>query len=271
MPPKRHTRASTPPSAKKRAKHTAQPSIDAFFTSPKKPKTATPARNGDAKPAANGGRNGSDEVISIDDSDEEDIQVVEPPEATAKPNIPPVATSPKSSQVDEDARLAQRLAAEWNAGTVQEDKGKGKEKEADFGEWEIEDMNGASSSKRSPSPPPAAPTPVSPKKEKVVHPMFAPKPTPDVKRERKPSPIDSVDIKPSLDTAPSDVKPKITSTTAEPVEPIDFDTDAFLFRPPSIDTSAWPKGRLPYSVLVGVYVQVSSTRSRLTIVRVLTK
>ncbi|KAK1927440.1 ATP-dependent DNA ligase [Papiliotrema laurentii] len=63
----------------------------------------------------------------------------------------------------------------------------------------------------------------------------------------------------------------ITSTTAEPVDAIDFDTDAFLFRPEDIDTSRWPKGRLPYSILVGVYVQVSSTRSRLKIVRVLTK
>ncbi|EIW68887.1 hypothetical protein TREMEDRAFT_31295 [Tremella mesenterica DSM 1558] len=63
---------------------------------------------------------------------------------------------------------------------------------------------------------------------------------------------------------------KITSAAVEPVEPIDFDVDQFLFRPEEVNVSNWPKGRLPYSVLVGVYVQVSSTRSRLLIVRVLT-
>ena len=63
----------------------------------------------------------------------------------------------------------------------------------------------------------------------------------------------------------------ITSTFTEAVEPIDFDVDGFTFRPEEVDVSKWPKGRLPYSVLVGVYVQVSSTRSRLLIVRVLTK
>lgn len=57
----------------------------------------------------------------------------------------------------------------------------------------------------------------------------------------------------------------------EPAPTIDFDVDSLKFRPEDVDVSKWPKGRLPYSVLVGVYVQVASTRSRLTIVRVLTK
>ena len=293
MPPKRPNRAATPPSTKKKAKTKAQPSIDAFFSSPRKdrPKATT---NGHASSAKQG------EVISIDDSDEE-IQVVSRPPSPAK-KVP----SPKKEQVEEDEVLAKRLAAEWNAGTEQVDKGKGKAVE--FGDWEIEDDTGASSSKRSISPGKSndgvtegedpAPTeraisvkrsrsssPVhvesipdtrqaniaaSPSKAKAVHPMFAPKPAPSpkiesgstVKRERAASPIDMKTF---------DTKPAISSTSAEAVEPIDFDTDAFLFRPSLIDVSAWPKGRLPYSVLVGVYVQVSSTRSRLTIVRVLTK
>lgn len=66
-------------------------------------------------------------------------------------------------------------------------------------------------------------------------------------------------------------KPTLTATRAQPVDPIDFDTDSLFFRPALVDISRWPAGRLPYSVLVGVYVQVASTRSRLTIVRVLTK
>jgi DNA ligase-1 len=280
MPPKRQTRATTPPSNKKKPKHKAQPSIDAFFTSPRKAKT-------------NGHAPGAGEVISIDDSDD-DIQVVEPASPARKAAR---SGGPKQEQVEEDAALAMRLAAEWNAGTPQVDKGKNRE--MGFGDWDIEDVNGAGSSRRSASPPAgvvtvtspatgvskpdaqdglgettdASPSPkkapmtaVSPKKEKSVHPMFAAKPAPKresetaVKRERTP-----------IESKPLDVKPAITSTSADPVEPIDFDTDAFLFRPSAVDTSAWPKGRLPYSVLVGVYVQVSSTRSRLTIVRVLTK
>jgi hypothetical protein len=53
--------------------------------------------------------------------------------------------------------------------------------------------------------------------------------------------------------------------------PLDFDTDPFLFRPQDIDISQWPGGKLPYEVLVGVYLQVGGTRSRLAIVRILTK
>jgi hypothetical protein len=52
---------------------------------------------------------------------------------------------------------------------------------------------------------------------------------------------------------------------------LDFDTDPFLFRPEDIDISHWPGGRLPYEVLVGVYLQVGGTRSRLAIVRILSK
>ena len=99
-------------------------------------------------------------------------------------------------------------------------------------------------------------TPPAPAPDQVTAPV-----TPPLKQEEELKPI----------ITPSKATGTITTTSADHVEPIDFDTDAFLFRPENIDTSAWPKGRLPYSILVGVYVQVSSTRSRLTIVRVLTK
>lgn len=79
------------------------------------------------------------------------------------------------------------------------------------------------------------------------------------------------DKKPDIFGTPRKGNGSITSTSADSVEAIDFDTDAFLFRPEDVDTSKWPKGRLPYSILVGCYVQVSSTKSRLLIVRVLTK
>lgn len=52
---------------------------------------------------------------------------------------------------------------------------------------------------------------------------------------------------------------------------LDFDTDPFLFRPEDVEVSHWPGGRLPYEVLVGVYLQVGGTRSRLAIVRILSK
>ncbi|OWZ72366.1 hypothetical protein AYX14_02217 [Cryptococcus neoformans] len=73
---------------------------------------------------------------------------------------------------------------------------------------------------------------------------------------------------------------KRTITRDEPVLPssisegsaqkIDFDRDPFTFDPSRVIATSWPKGRLPYSILVSVYVQLSSTKSRLAIVRILT-
>lgn len=108
---------------------------------------------------------------------------------------------------------------------------------------------------------------------KAVHPMFGGPSTPARKQNGG---VGHSDVKAEAMATPDSATKlhghkEITSTSAEPVEPIDFDVDQFLFRPADIDISRWPKGRLPYSVLVGVYVQVSSTRSRLLIVRVLTK
>ena len=107
-----------------------------------------------------------------------------------------------------------------------------------------------------------------------VHPMFAPATNPKTPTKPKPGIGDKNQKSPQikLENGNGNRSPaKITTTSAEAVEPIDFDVDQFIFRPADIDVSRWPKGRLPYSVLVGVYVQVSSTRSRLLIVRVLTK
>lgn len=249
MPPKRPARQATPPSTKKSKKSTkpVQPSIDSFFASPTKPKLPTKSsiKRGDA-------------IISIDDSDDEILP-----------------GSPINQEV-QDAKLARKLADEWANGAGLDlsngDKGKEKSKSPESIDG-IQDMgtprtgvNGSSSSKQLLDPVKLEPT-TSPKKEaKPVHPMFA---SPNKKRAASPTPIRDVKADRS---SPPDVKPStITSTSADPVEPINLDTDAFLFRPGDIDISNWPKGRLPYSVLVGVYVQVSSTRSRLTIVRVLTK
>ncbi|ORY29532.1 hypothetical protein BCR39DRAFT_532000 [Naematelia encephala] len=289
MPSKRQqARAITPPSTKKKKSKTsnanggpAQSSIDAFFSSPSKTKINTEAK-GRTKRAPS--------VISIPDSDDDHVSLG--------------IEAGSGSGVGEDARLARRLADEWARldRNVKPDKGKAKmsspiDNDLDDSIQIIEEVyelketpgvNGSSSSHHNlPPVQPKAERPASPIHErkpsperpipqitKAVHPMFA-------KRENART-TPPRDIKPSQDSPSRDTKPSqaaltsstttggITSTSAEPVEPIDFDTDAFLFRPSEVDVSRWLKGRLPYSVLVGVYVQVSSTRSRLTIVRVLT-
>lgn len=62
-----------------------------------------------------------------------------------------------------------------------------------------------------------------------------------------------------------------TCASEDSVQNIDFDRDPFAFDPSRVIATSWPKGRLPYSILVSVYVQLSSTKSRLAIVRILTK
>lgn len=240
MPPKRPAKQVTPPPTKKlkRASKPAQPSIDSFFASPSKAKAkATPKKD--------------EGIITIDDSDDEIL-----------PGSP-------LTQEKEDGRLARKLADEWSTGSS-----KGKKRDLTPEPIvEVEDdmeilptpprigINGSSSSRKVLESP-------SSKDVKPVHPMFA---GPNSTKKRGPSPTPIRDIKPDVSIT-RDVKPSvITSTSAEAVAAIDFDVDSFLFRPGQVDISNWPKGRLPYSVLVGVYVQVSSTRSRLTIVRVLTK
>jgi DNA ligase-1 len=232
MPPKR--KAATPPPKKTGKAKVGQTSIDNFFSSPSKQR--------------NGNGNGQipkreTSVISIADSDDD---------------LPLSATA--------DETIARELQDRYDVEVLSKDKGKAKLLEladADDEDDGIEiiqeevnvkqeGINGSSSSK--------------------VHPMFAPAPsrvkTPpkDIKPKLESSPP-LVEVKPELKGSPA----KITTNSAEAVEPIDFNVDQFIFRPGDVDVSRWPKGRLPYSVLVGVYVQVSSTRSRLLIVRVLTK
>jgi DNA ligase-1 len=232
MPPKR--KAATPPPKKSTKSKSGQTSINNFFASPSKPKIG-------------GEKKRSTSVISIIDSDDE---------------LPPQDIVVRGGDDEKVAReLQERFDTEGIA--VSPDKGKGREvvveDDDDDDGIEIvkeevhvkkEGINGSSSSK--------------------VHPMFAPA---TIKTPTKPKvePA-STTVKAEPGTTTTNGSPaKITTSSAEAVEPIDFDVDQFLFRPSEVDVSKWPKGRLPYSVLVGVYVQVSSTRSRLLIVRVLTK
>lgn len=99
---------------------------------------------------------------------------------------------------------------------------------------------------------------------KPVHPKFTP---------QDEQPLVSIKDKTVPEAGPSRPRNPFGSKAAprEAAPPIDFDVDSYLFHPEAVDVSLWPKGRLPYSVLVGVYVQVASTRSRLLIVRLLTK
>jgi DNA ligase-1 len=251
MPPKRPARPTTPPPKKKLKKHAkaAQTSIDSFFASPTKPKTPS-------KLVARGRENS---VIDFIDSDEDDGGAGE---------ISAVKVSGtdkgkgKGKEVEGDEQLARKLAEQWADEFSVKD-----EPRLSMDEDEIvlleapassPGINGSSSSKR-----PANPIPANDKPKPVAS-IFA-KPEPSTPKKLHQT---IADVKPLL--SPS--KPTaITTSSSESVEPIDFDTDAFLFRPQDVDTSKWPKGRLPYSILVGVYVQVSSTRSRLIIVRVLTK
>jgi len=225
-------KAATPPPKKTSKAKSGQTSINNFFASPSKPK------NGDQKKR-------STSVISIIDSDDE---------------LPPqdvVITG------GDDEKVARELQEKFDTErkTVSPDKGKGKE----IVEEDVDDddgieivmeevhvkkegINGSSSSK--------------------VHPMFAPAPVKTPTKPKQEPGTTAVKAEPgTANGSPA----KITTSSAEAVEPVDFDVDQFLFRPSDVDVSKWPKGRLPYSVLVGVYVQVSSTRSRLLIVRVLTK
>lgn len=243
MPPKK--RAATPPSRKHVKKNKqAQVSIDTFFSSPTKPKSKVTRETS---------------VIDIADSEDE----VEDNKAS-------------------DEKLARRLDQQWADEDRKSTKGKEKAKEEEVIALEDEEespaveerpmgVNGSSSS-RSRTPKLSSPVKheVSEDKKELL-PTTPNKPLASI--FAKPSP--NTNNKPGIPQSPS--KPKqegpttITSVSADSVDPIDFDVDQFLFRPAEVDTSKWPKGRLPYSVLVGVYVQVSSTRSRLLIVRVLTK
>ena len=231
MPPKR--KAATPPPKKASKSKSGQTSINNFFASPSKPKN-------------NEQKKRSTSVISIIDSDDE---------------LPPQDVVMTGG---DDEKVARELQEKFDTEriAVSPDKGKGREiveEDDDDDGIEIvkeevhvkkEGINGSSSSK--------------------VHPMFAPAPVKTPTKPKQEPGTTTVKAEPGTGTT-NGSPAKITTSSAEAVEPIDFDIDQFLFRPSEVDVSKWPKGRLPYSVLVGVYVQVSSTRSRLLIVRVLTK
>lgn len=112
--------------------------------------------------------------------------------------------------------------------------------------------------------------------------------------DKSPSPIREVkpgdrDLKPSFSpsTPPnkkvmllqSPARPFPSTSTSESSKTtkvingaeFNWDVDSHLFDLESGCTSGWVGGKLPYEVLVGVYVQVGGTRSRLAIVRILTK
>ncbi|GMK59058.1 hypothetical protein CspeluHIS016_0700730 [Cutaneotrichosporon spelunceum] len=218
-----------------------QRTIASFFSPPQKRKT---------------------DVIEVSDSDD-DVVVVGVVKAGKKPKLENgrtasqevPATADRSNdastgktdaeEVEEsDEALARRLAAEWEA--------------ADRPSRDVKGTTDKARAERE------AKTELL-KSPKKLHPMFArgqeagPSPTIEPKRESEPE----FKVK-------AERKPTLTATRPQPVDPIDFDTDSLLFRPAEVDISRWPAGRLPYSVLVGVYVQVAGTRSRLIIVRVLT-
>ena len=264
MPPKRQARPSTPPSTKKKIKKSksAQPSIDSFFNSPNKPR-------------ANGNEirvKREKSIISFVDSDDDPV--------IAK------------KQIDGDEELARKLTKEWEEDKL--DKGKARDLSTSLNDEDGNDeiveveapyseplgLNGSSTSshllppvkfeEKEESKPIVklrSPQQTKPDTEKGI--VAQVKPVASIFKSKTPPPPESKsDTKSPATPSKSST---ITSTSSEPVDPINFDVDAFLFQPSDIDRSKWPKGRLPYSVLVGVYVQVSSTRSRLTIVRVLTK
>ncbi|WVR03929.1 hypothetical protein IAU60_000928 [Kwoniella sp. DSM 27419] len=266
MAPKRQARPSTPPPKKKakKAGQTAQSSIDSFFTSPSKPKPAGKSAGGGKSNGSQLGSQRNSSVISIVDSDDDSPRIL--PDQDDEIKTIPTYAAGEPAQVDKGKGRAtpepQRVVGDDEDDVVS----------VDPPYSDPPGINGSCSSNHRLAPSRAAANGDKAHKSgsKPLAPMFAPKPVPRTPSPRRSSPPDDkADVKPTLPTTP--VKSTtITSVSAEPVEPIDFDTDAFLFRPSDVDTSKWPKGRLPYSILVGVYVQVSSTRSRLTIVRVLT-
>jgi hypothetical protein len=271
MPPKRAPATPTKSKSGKAKGKNAQTSISNFFTSPSKPKTY-----------AAEGRKRQHSVISIGDSDDER-------DDAATSSIHPAL----KKQGKGDGNRERQVSEDWaeSAGMVVDRKGKGRDESLgmqdemdriDFTESEPPGINGSSSSSHRLSPHKPDIKPVSPDL-KAISPITKPKrlqpdtskPIASIFAKRPTTPPPQKDIKPNVQSPSTPSKKNtstaITSISAEAVEPIDFDSDAFLFRPGSVDISKWPKGRLPYSVLVGVYVQVGSTRSRLTIVRVLTK
>lgn len=183
-------------------------------------------------------------VVVLTDSDDDIVEIVEAKEqVTNGDSSQPQA---KDAETESDEAMARRLAAEWAA----EEQSAEAEEESAPATAELK-----ADVKEEPEPP-----------LKPVHPMFArPPPASPTKHVR------SVSDQPAAKNEPVPGPSRPRAPPAQPVDPVDFDMDSLLFQPSSIDTSGWPDGRLPYSILVGVYCQVAATRSRIIIVRVLTK
>lgn len=98
-----------------------------------------------------------------------------------------------------------------------------------------------------------------------------PAPSPVVKKAKAEDADVKPDIKPDLSRSIGFAHTASSSTTADIVYPLD--KDIFHFNPLiDIDSSSWPGSgkQIPYSFLTAAFVLISSTRSRLIIVTVLT-
>lgn len=188
-------------------------------------------------------------VVVLSDSDDDVIEIIE----TKAEEKDVKQKSQEPILVETDEEMARRLAAEWATEAAEEPLPPSQEKEDEPVDLKLDTKPEV---KEEAEPP-----------LKPVHPMFA-KPIP-------PSP--SKPAKAEVCFAAASIKkepvagPSRPRAPAQPVDPVDFDMDSLLFDPSTVDTSGWPGGRLPYSILVGVYCQVAGTRSRIIIVRVLTK
>lgn len=188
-------------------------------------------------------------VVILSDSDDDVIEIVETKDEAK--DVKQKSQEPIPVETDEE--MARRLAAEWAAET-EEPPPISQGKEGLPIDVKPDTQQGVKEEVESPLKP--------------VHPMFArPIPLSPSKPVKAEPGLNSTSIKKEPIAGPS--RPR--AGLAQPVDPVDFDMDSLLFDPSSVDTSGWPGGRLPYSILVGVYCQVAGTRSRIIIVRVLTK
>jgi hypothetical protein len=125
---------------------------------------------------------------------------------------------------------------------------------------------------RASTPPPllqgTAKPPLTPSKMLKLTAPLNPSPSKRVKRENKLEPKSEPE---TLDFKPVHPAFALAAPQLQQAEKLDFDQDMFMFRPQDVSTTGWPGGKLPYEVLVGVYLQVGGTRSRLAIVRIITK
>lgn len=274
MMPKRSAQSSPRTPTKKIKKSNGssnQQTLNAFFTSPSK-----------SAKKANG--NSKDDVIDIVSSDDEPA-----PEQCLR-----TAKNQRELQIEADEEMARRLARDGSLEETNSISGnglisegarseKGKQKAVQISEEPTEPSNDDDFEIMEPEPRPDPDAPSSSKvKLEPLKPNKKPKTPlasifdkPILPRPLLPS---EKPVEPKIDTKPNifGIKPKAAFPATVPIEPFVFDVDAFKFDPhdPAVVEKVnkqWPGGRLPYAVLVGIYVQVSATRSRLLIVRLLTK